>query len=38
MFEYPKTLITMKMWQSLGFGEFFSSWKGDGFIVKLLAA
>ena len=28
----------MKIWQSLSLGEFFSSWKGDGFVVKLLAA
>ena len=28
IFEYPKTLITMKTWQRLSFGEFFSSGKG----------
>ena len=38
MFEYPKTLITMKMWQFLSFGEFFSSWMGEGFVIKLVAA
>ena len=38
MFEYPKTLIAMKIWQSLSFGEIFSSQKGGGFVVKLLAA
>ena len=38
MFEYPKTLITTKIWQSLSFSEFFSSWKGDGFVVELVAA
>ena len=38
MFEYPKTLITEKILQSLSFWEFFSSWKGGGFVVKLVAA
>ena len=35
MFEFPKTLITTKIWQSLSFGEF---GKGVGFVVKLVAA
>ena len=38
MFECPKTLITLKIRKSLSFGEFFSSWKGGGFVVKLVAA
>ena len=38
MFKYPKTLITEKIWQSLNFDEFFSSWKGGGLVVKLVAA
>ena len=41
MFEFPKTLVTEKIWQSLSFGEFFSSLKGgggSGFVVKLVAA
>ena len=38
MLEYPKTLIIEKIWQLLSFGEFFSSWKGGGFVVKLVAA
>ena len=36
-FKYPKTLITLKKWQSLCSGEFSSSWKGEGgFLVKLV--
>lgn len=31
-FKYPKTLITLKKWQSLCSGEFSSSWKGGGWI------
>ena len=27
MFEYHQTLITMKMFSSLSFGELFTSWK-----------
>ena len=38
MFEYPKTLITMKMWQPLGFGDFFPFLEEGGFVVKLVAA
>ena len=38
MFEYPKTLITEKIWQSLSFGDFFLFFEGDGFVVKLVAA
>ena len=37
MFEYPKTLIKLKISQSLNFGEFCSSWKVSG-CVKLVAA
>ena len=35
MFECLKTLNTMKMSQFLSFGEFFSSLKWGGVIVKL---
>ena len=38
MFEYPKTLITLKISQSLSLGEFFSLWKRGGRVAKLLAA
>ena len=31
-FENPKTLISMKILQSLSFGEFLSSWKRGGWI------
>ena len=34
MFEYPETLITMKM--TLGFNEFFSSLKEGVFVVQLV--
>ena len=40
MFEYPKTFIKLKIWKSLSFGDFFSSWKGGGggCVVKFEAA
>ena len=38
MSEYSKTLITEKILQSLSVREFFSSWKGGEFVVKLVAA
>ena len=40
MSEYPTTLITMKILQSLSFGELFSFWKGvgGGFADKHVAA
>ena len=38
MLEYPTTLITLKIWQSLSFVAFFSSWKGGGFVVRHVAA
>ena len=34
----PQNFDTEKIWQSLSFGEFFSSWKGTGFVIKLVAA
>ena len=38
MFEYPKTLFTMKIRYYLSFGEFFSSSKGGRFVDQLVAA
>ena len=38
MFEYSRCLITLKIWQFLSFGEFFSSWKRGWYVVKLVAA
>ena len=37
MFLYHKTLITMKNWQSLSFGEYIAFLEGGGFDVKLVA-
>ena len=31
-------LITLKISQSLCYGDFFSSWKGGGIVVKFVAA
>ena len=35
MFEYPKTLITLEIWQSLSYGAFFSSWKRVDLLFSL---
>ena len=36
--DQPKTLITLKIWLSLSFGEFFSSWKKGEVGICLVAA
>ena len=36
MFEYPKSLITLKIWKSLEFSDFFHFLEGGGYAVKLV--